>query len=1093
MSRTAFCTAICILVMSIGAPAAWPAAPSVYTQPTYESPVRGDPDDLLLIPGYGLAANDTVVYESVTDTTHPPVHPASVPTTSTAALGVADLVSAADAPYSLAVHLPAVMTANQSYVLWVRAPDGTWSVPIPINDARPLWITPDSAHSAAVLADLPRTFKVVGRNLQPGPGTAAATQVRLIGAATGTTYTLTAKNTANDSANTTAALERYVAEVSLPATLTVDQYSVQVSRDGTSWVPLLGTGRSAAQTFNVTNDPQAIPPSKTFRVSSYTDPVYGPCLPNDDKDDTYCIIKALKDALAANGGNVVFDSGTWTMREPGVYTPGLNFSNRMSVPCRAPTELCGVSWYGIIVPVNINLVGQGATGAGATTIERWNTWVESDHGNSPLIGFTLQGNNTVSGINFADKIDYTGGLVGAPELALGLSWGRSRLYGPTDPVVVSNITIADNLFTQPFIAIGSGGLPTDHVYIVSNTFGGAWDSAISIEDDPGDDTNLTNPSRPYDDRPFSFSDSVIAYNTFYPSSWQAAGGGGGTVATKLASTARLDFSHNVADGSQTATEYLAPPPVTGWRAAHFWSRGQNNDTTLISRNYMTCPGDKNGDGEAMVFDGDGHTLGGMPDIESVITSTAWTDSSVTPAVPGTTLTVQGSLVTTLSNSVDISANPTPFYRNYWIQVVQGRGKGQWRKVVSVATGSNSSGPTATFNVTPAFDVLPDVTSKVLLDHATWQSAIVDNFINQQFGTCTKNNAVRNGAGGTLSFYASTADSAIEGNQQLDTTGIELAHGYHPAHSSQCHSDRPCASVQTSNEVRNNVVQYAYNFDNTYGTLGGVQLAFGADSTLCDGTNCPAPPPPVLGFGMTVAGNAITHSDDLDLDGAHLPIGAIGVSPNYNTGPLDASGAARWQMGDATLIFHNSLKTIARTNLEHPLRVGVGIDVAQGTTLNPPISWRTTLYANSCTNVDVPFSDFGTGTVRYCPAGAGSNCECSGAANVDVGVSATSSAAGSTSTYTVRVTNNSTTTAASAVTLIVEPSAGGAINPGSYTVPAGSTCNSSVNVCNLGTLPANQTVTLSFTASPGSSGTTPITISVTHRDADPVAANDSVTL
>jgi hypothetical protein len=102
----------------------------------------------------------------------------------------------------------------------VRAPDGSWSASIPINDARPLWATPDSAYSTAAFAGLPRALKVVGRNLQPGPGTAAATQVRLVGAATGTTYTLTAKNSANDSANTTAALERYVTEVSLPATLT---------------------------------------------------------------------------------------------------------------------------------------------------------------------------------------------------------------------------------------------------------------------------------------------------------------------------------------------------------------------------------------------------------------------------------------------------------------------------------------------------------------------------------------------------------------------------------------------------------------------------------------------------------------------------------------------------------------------------------------------------------------------------------------------------------------------------------------------------------------------------------------------------------
>jgi uncharacterized protein DUF11 len=115
------------------------------------------------------------------------------------------------------------------------------------------------------------------------------------------------------------------------------------------------------------------------------------------------------------------------------------------------------------------------------------------------------------------------------------------------------------------------------------------------------------------------------------------------------------------------------------------------------------------------------------------------------------------------------------------------------------------------------------------------------------------------------------------------------------------------------------------------------------------------------------------------------------------------------------------------------------------------------------------------------------------ASVDVGVAAASSVAGSTSTYTVQVTNYNTTAAASAVTLIIEPGAGVTINPGSYSVPGSSTCDSSVNVCSLGSLSASHTMTISFTASLASSGTAPVAISVTHRDADPVAANDSVSL
>jgi hypothetical protein len=53
------------------------------------------------------------------------------------------------------VHLPEVMTPGGTYALWVINPDGEWSTPALINDARPLWITPDCAYQTASLANLP--------------------------------------------------------------------------------------------------------------------------------------------------------------------------------------------------------------------------------------------------------------------------------------------------------------------------------------------------------------------------------------------------------------------------------------------------------------------------------------------------------------------------------------------------------------------------------------------------------------------------------------------------------------------------------------------------------------------------------------------------------------------------------------------------------------------------------------------------------------------------------------------------------------------------------------------------------------------------
>jgi hypothetical protein len=44
------------------------APPELYRHAAYESPVRGGPDDLLLLAGYGFSADDTVVYRTVPDT-----------------------------------------------------------------------------------------------------------------------------------------------------------------------------------------------------------------------------------------------------------------------------------------------------------------------------------------------------------------------------------------------------------------------------------------------------------------------------------------------------------------------------------------------------------------------------------------------------------------------------------------------------------------------------------------------------------------------------------------------------------------------------------------------------------------------------------------------------------------------------------------------------------------------------------------------------------------------------------------------------------------------------------------------------------------
>ncbi|HEY2679109.1 MAG TPA: hypothetical protein VGI65_19230 [Steroidobacteraceae bacterium] len=1060
-------------------------APVLFSQPAYESPVRGDPDDLLLLPGGGLSAADTVVYEAVANTRQPPAHPQSIPNTSTASLGVADLVSAADAPHSLTLHLPKVMTAGQSYALWVVGPGSQWSAPVLINDARPLWITPDTAYQSASLANLPRTLKVVGRNLASASAAIGPTQVRLVGQSTGTTYLLTAQSHPR---NTGAPLDRYAAVVKLPPLLAVDQYRVHLSRDGRSWIPLLGNGQAPAQVLSVLPDPKA---RQTFRVGDFAQAARSPCLPNDNIDDTKCILLAIRTAAAVPGGaTVLFGPGIWTMSNPGRWRPGSNNSDILE-----PTP-GGVTYDGILVPPGVSLQGAGSDAGSdephTTTIERGAGWARKSAdgtAGAALPEFTLQGNNQVSGLIFKDDNDYRRSPGGGPVLQLGLVWYRARLYGSADPIAVSNVVISRNLFDKPYVALGGGGLPTDHLYVTYNTFGGAYRSAISLGQDTNEVNNLlAAASLPY--QTYRFDDSVTDYNTFYPGSWNYAAPTGsygeGTIATQINTGLRTDFSNNIADGSSTRYLYDAASDVRGWRAAHFWSTGANQEMTLVSSNRVSCPGDKNGDGEAFAYDGS-VTLGGLPVAEPVVSAAPWTNSL---GMGGTTLTLHGPLVTVLNNyaHVDISSDPTLYYRGFWVEIVAGTGKGQWRKTESLAPGAGTP-PSLTLHVTPAFDVLPDRTSQVLISRAFWQNVTVDNTIDQRRPLCTKANTFSRGGG--MTWYDSTADSAMEGNQLFDSGGVFVHHNYAPSQPSAILLPAN-VTIQSSNEIRDNIITGVYGRATSASTSGGIALGYGAAVS--------APAPPVLGFGIAIAGNRLVAADSNDPMSDHWPRGAITLSRDWTTGPSDASGLNQWQLGDATLIFHNALQGISRaidgaTPPGAP-RIGIGIDPLENGKAYSMNSWRSTLYGNSCTAVDTPLSETSIGTVRYCPSAGSDTCECRGAEAVDVGVTAGAGAAEvkvrDRVTYEVTVTNHHERLAADGVALTLEPSAG--IQISDILVASGSgSCDLSTNVCLLGRMLHGQSSAIRVIGTAVSAGAWNTSFSVTHREPDPIVSNDGATL
>jgi hypothetical protein len=399
----ALCAATCIFLAD-GAAA---AAPRMYHQPQYESPVGGNPDDLLLLAGDGFTADDVVVYRAILDTTKPAAPPPQVPAVATPMTGIATVMSRADIPHSLTVGLPAVMRPDQSYALWVRTVHGEWSEPVLINDARPLWFTPSFVYSSRSTAGLRRELKVVGRNLQPASG--AVTQIQLVGP---NTYT----NSAIVDAQTSEALNRYTARLKLPPLLAPGHYHLLVCRDGVSWVGV------ADQVLEVRPD-GIEPPS--FPVS---DARFGGCRPDDGRDDTPCIARAISAAKRAGGGIVSFGPGTWDLID-NVQQGG------------------AVAGEGIVVQDGVTLRGAGAH---LTRLDRHAEW----NAHAPTPAFTLVGHTEISGFRFRDLQVYVPSDQAGAFLQLGEPYGRvAATAGSASPALASvdDVMISRNTFDKTFV------------------------------------------------------------------------------------------------------------------------------------------------------------------------------------------------------------------------------------------------------------------------------------------------------------------------------------------------------------------------------------------------------------------------------------------------------------------------------------------------------------------------------------------------------------------------------------------------------------------------------------------------------------------
>jgi hypothetical protein len=745
-TRTLACL-ICFCTAATAAP------PQLYRQAAYEGPVRGDPDDLLMLPGYGFAADDRVVYQAVTNTTKGLTAPRQLPSHSTADFGFAEVVSTANLPYSLTVKLPQVLRRDQSYALWVRTSSGEWSQAVTINDARPLWISPAYVYATKSLASLPRELKVVGRNLQPSPG--HVTQIRLIGPQLFVAATIS-------DARSSATIDHYVARLQLPDSLAPGRYRIQVSRDATSWVEV------PEQQLEVRPDPPLV---TEYPVS---DAQFGNCRPNDDADDTTCIVRAIAAAKRAGGGTVYFGPGTWDLVDSAL--PGL------------------VVGEGILVADGASLKGAGKT---ETRLVRHGAWNER----AETAAFTLIGHNVVSGFTFHDLQVYHPHDRAGPFLQLGEFFQRVSAAAMPGAASVYEVTITGNVFDRTYVAIGDGGMPIDRLFITYNIFG-AYSSALELG---GNRFNMAYK--------FRLDDSVISYNTFKPSSYLVLAEKVGVIASEIGAGRRVDFSHNTADGS--SADYLySPQDARGWRAAFFWHMNNNQEMLLVSQNVATCTGDKIGDGEAIAYDNNGNTFA----LTSVLPVVRATGSSV--AVSGQLATRQN------SRDVPIAS----YYIGHWVQVASGPGLGQVRKITGYSTDPVTQ--LTTFSVAPDWDVLPTSgQTRIAVGREFWQLYTLDNLVDHRQPLCQKSNRSRHDGGG-IGLWAQSADSVIEGNRQYDTDGILFQQNYivaeHP-----CTNCTMGSFFHSFLEIRANTIDGEYDWDidcSASGIAAGVAAAPWGDAS-----------------------------------------------------------------------------------------------------------------------------------------------------------------------------------------------------------------------------------------------------------------------
>jgi hypothetical protein len=928
--------------------------PQLYADPSHESPVRGDPGDVVMLGGAGFTSDTVVVYQALGDTTQTPV-PSSVPTSQSSTTGTITPLTIDQ--NAVRVVLPDVMKPGQSYALWAVASPQTspaWSAPALINDARPQWIAPGPLapeHASALPSPSPlpadytfeylnadrtgmsRRLVVVGRNLQPALG--ATTQVRFTGGSTDVTIPALSLPSP--------VLARYVAQVILPpGQLPLGTYSVSVSRDGTSWVPM---------TTQLVIVPDPTPTSVTLGPT-FADPMKsGPCLPDDGLDDTLCIARAIEAAklslVPGQQANVIIPAGTWTLAN---CTP--NDKDALSgadalvdtfdfAPSPSPSQQVSYTacWPrgGIPVPdgvsliadpnaatkptiealasfdltyINYNLQTQrcGAVGSDCSTnpccqgdiySEQWaEQCLRSPDGTQAVCAlpsdslpqqmFSLYGNNFISGLHFYHHHDSTA-AAGKSVDNSGNVTNVMQPSGTTLQIYGSDISIDHNFFEDGRWGVYVGSINPENsqflnqdLLITSNTIA-TWKDPILLE--------LT-------------TDLVIRGNTLWP--------GATPEYEKPAAISTAGSLHslvvsNQVDGSVTTYS----DALHGWRSGMFFDEDSPQEEVLVAANTIKCSGTRlYWDGEAIGIDANGGYAGfkhGTPVLAS-------------PSDPTTQVTVQWPGDTLLTP--DMNGNyPYSSFIGRWLEIDQGPGLGQTRKITDAEITASGQ---LTMTVSPKLDVVPAPgQSKILVNNQAWHFDIVDNVIDNTVANCSNiaadHASLTVGNAGVIEIGGPAADLAIEGNQQSDSYGIYL--------DAQM-LDGGYQWLDYFTDVRGNSINGSFGFSiaNTLPSwnIFGSGIVGAADVPLTNGSNTTD----VFGFGLSISHNQMVNAEwtakmfneSFVGDGSAIALGAPqssgqSLSPGWVDTSifLNAMSAPPLTSGDLAFYFGYSTNSAAISN------------------------------------------------------------------------------------------------------------------------------------------------------------------------------------